>query len=269
MRLIFIIVLMCWAPAGFAGQIGADALGELPKHDVILLGEVHDNPEHHQNQAIAVKAIRPAALVFEMLTAAQAGNVSPENRLSAEALALALGWEGTGWPDFGLYFPIFAAAPDAVVYGANLPRDQVRRAVKAGAASVFGDDAALYGLNHPLPKDQQDQREAEQRAAHCNALPENLLAGMVESQRLRDASLARAVLTAWQATGGPVVVITGNGHARTDQGVPAMLRLAAPDLTVLSLGQIEGEPDGDAPYDLFLVTEPMPREDPCLAFRDK
>jgi uncharacterized iron-regulated protein len=30
------------------------------------------------------------------------------------------------------------------------------------------------------------------------------------------------------ATGGPVVVITGTGHARRDLGAPAKLALAAP-----------------------------------------
>ena len=34
--------------------------------DIVLLGEIHDNPEHHANQAAIVRALQPAALVFEM-----------------------------------------------------------------------------------------------------------------------------------------------------------------------------------------------------------
>ena len=33
-----------------------------------VIGEVHDNPHHHRNQARAVAALKPGAIVFEMLT---------------------------------------------------------------------------------------------------------------------------------------------------------------------------------------------------------
>ncbi|MES2665043.1 MAG: ChaN family lipoprotein [Pseudomonadota bacterium] len=109
----------------------------------------------------------------------------------------------------------------------------------------------------------QTRREADQREAHCGALPEEMLAGMVQAQRLRDAALASAVVQAADETGGPVVVITGSGHARRDTGVPAMLARAAPDLSVLSVGQLEADPGPDAPYDLWIITPPTPRDDPC------
>jgi uncharacterized iron-regulated protein len=89
---------------------------------------------------------------------------------------------------------------------------------------------------------------------------------MVQAQRLRDAALARAVVKAMEATGGPVAVITGNGHARRDQGIPSVLARAAPELDVLSIGQLEGPVGNDQPYDLWLVTGTVPRGDPCAAF---
>jgi uncharacterized iron-regulated protein len=91
--------------------------------------------------------------------------------------------------------------------------------------------------------------------------------GMVEVQRLRDAALARAAHQAHAATGGPVVVIAGTGHARRDSGVPAKLATAAPELSVFSLGQFEADPGPDAPYDRVIVTEPAPRGDPCAGLR--
>ena len=42
---------------------------------------------------------------------------------------------------------------------------------------------------------EQAAREAEQMAAHCDALPEDILPGFVEAQRLRDAALAEDVLS--------------------------------------------------------------------------
>ena len=83
----------------------------------------------------------------------------------------------------------------------------------------------------------------------------------------RDAALARAVVQAFDVTGGPVVVITGSGHADRARGIPVALAEAAPDLRVLSVGQVEGEPGPDAPFDLWIATPPHPRPDPCAAFR--
>ncbi|RSK30733.1 hypothetical protein EJA01_17705 [Rhodovulum iodosum] len=247
--------------------MGPEGLVRLPAADVVVLGEVHDNPDHHGNQAAAVAALEPAAIVFEMLTAEQAARVTDGVRGDADALESALDWEASGWPDFDMYHPIFAAAPRAAVYGGALPRGDVRRAIGEGAAAVFGPDAASYGLADPLPADQQATREEGQQAAHCNALPPEMLPGMVEAQRLRDAAMARAVVRALDETGGPVAVITGNGHARTDWGIAAALGHAMPGASVLALGQFEESPRADAPYDLWLVTEPAERSDPCAAFR--
>jgi len=259
------LALACAAPAG-AAEVGPDALDAL-RADIVVLGEVHDNPGHHLNQARAVAALSPAALVFEMLTPEQAARATAAARADADTLGAALGWAEAGWPDFAMYWPIFAAAPDAEIRGAAVPRGEARRVFEAPLAEVFGAGAARYGLDRPLPEAQQAMREAEQMSAHCDALPEEMLPGMVAAQRLRDAVLADAALSALGETGGPVAVITGSGHARTDFGVPAKLALAAPEITVLSLGQLERPAGADQPFDLWIVTDPTPREDPCAAFR--
>ncbi len=105
-------------------------------------------------------------------------------------------------------------------------------------------------------------------AAHCNALPPELLPGMVDAQRLRDWYLSSAAVQAVEKGEGPVVVITGTGHARKDTGVPALIAAARPDLAVWSLGQTETGADVDtAAFDTVIVTPPTPRKDPCLAFK--
>ncbi len=247
-----------------AEPIAPSALDNLPPSDVVVLGEVHDNPAHHANQARAVAALNPAAIVFEMMTPAQARAVTPRLRDDPGTLAAALGWAESGWPDFALYYPIIAAAPKAEILGAQVPRAELRQVIsRRDPAGVFGSDARKFGLTRPLPGDQQSRREKMQARAHCGALPEEMLPGMVMGQRLRDAALARAALRALQETGGPVVVITGNGHARADWGVPAILKEVAPKLRVLSVGQFEAPPAPPVPHDLWLVTAPVARDDPC------
>ncbi|MGP9789636.1 ChaN family lipoprotein [Roseinatronobacter sp. NSM] len=241
-------------------------LRDLPRADIVFLGEVHDNPLHHQNQSDGITAIRPAALVFEMLTEAQAARVTPDLRKDQTALQAALDWDTSGWPDFAMYYPLFTAAPQAAIFGAGLPRDAARAAMGQPLLQVFGGDGARFGLDRPLPDDQQTTREALQARAHCDALPDSLLPAMVDIQRLRDAMLAAAALDAYRATGGPVVVIAGTGHTRTDWGAPALLARAEPALDILAVGQFETATHAP-PHDVHIVTAPHPRPDPCAAFQ--
>lgn len=235
--------------------------------DVVILGEVHDNADHHLFQAHAIGVMTPSAVVFEMLSADQAARITPALLRDHEALEAALAWAQGGWPDFDIYAPVFAALGSAEIYGAALPPAEVRASVTEGAVAYFRGDAARFGLTEPLPPEEQVAREAGQMAAHCDALPPDLLPGMVTAQRLRDAELARQVILAHDATGGPVAVITGNGHARFDWGVPRVLARAAPGLAVLSFGQLEDRPEGVPPFDLWRITAPVARPDPCAAFR--
>ena len=235
--------------------------------DVVFLGELHDNAAHHARQAEYVAKLEPAALVFEMLTQAQADLVTPGLIADEAALEATLGWNDSGWPDFSIYYPIFAAAPEAAYFGAAVPRDTARTAMETGMVEAFRGDAEVFGLTAPLSEEQQREREALQLAAHCDALPDEMLPVMVDIQRLRDAELAYSALEAFKAHGGPVVVITGNGHARMDWGAPLYLMAAAPDVSVAALGQGE---DGVPPDGVFDVTENAPavdRGDPCAAFR--
>ncbi len=257
-----------WA-AAHADERGAAFLADLVGHDVVLLGEVHGNPAHHRLQAQGVAALAPAAIVWEMLTPEQAAGL-PDDLRDASALARLLEWDQSGWPDFALYHPIMLAAPGALHLGAEITRGQTRLVFEQPLAAVFealfDQPAQPLGITTPLDDTDQAAREAMQAAAHCDALPEDLLPGMVDAQRLRDAALAAQVLAALDRTGGPVAVITGAGHVRRDIGVPRKLAHAAPDLRVLSLAMLEAEPGPDAPFDRWIVTDAPSRADPCAAF---
>lgn len=245
--------------------------------DVVILGEVHDNPAHHRLQAELVASLAPAALSFEMLGPADEGPLARLRRDGADAAVMGavLRWAERGWPDFALYAPILAAAPGAPVTGGAVAPEALRQAMTAGADAaarpVLGAMAGAYGLAARFDAATQAEAVAEQIRAHCNAVPESVAAGMVEAQRLRDAAFADAVLRA-RAEGGEglVVLIAGAGHARTDRGVPAYLEAAAPGLSVVALAFVERGDGVQAaagmPFDYVWFTDPAPREDPCVAF---
>ena len=260
------VLALQFGSAVAAREIAPEALDNLPIVDVFVLGEVHDNPAHHRNQARALRAIQPTAVVFEMLQP-QHVDALPDDLTDRDAVQAATEWEARGWPDFSMYHPLFTAAPEARIYAGDVPRPVVTQALREGAAAAFGDEAARFGLTTPYPVDVQAERHTDLLAAHCYAMPADAMSGMVEAQRLRDAVLAQAALTALQETGGPVAVITGVEHARTDIGVPALIRQALPGVTVLSIGQVEQVPVGRPPHHLWIVTDGVAdRGDPCEAF---
>ncbi len=241
-------------------------MADLVTADVVLLGETHDNPDHHAVQAEIIARMQPKALVWEMLTDEEAGRVNAMLIRDPDKLERILQWAESGWPDFSMYLPIFEAVPEARLFGGEVPRQAALAALEAGPAVAFGADAARYGLTVALAPDEQAEREMLQLQAHCGALGQDRLAGMVAIQRLRDAVLARAALRALDETGGPVAVITGNGHARRDWGIPVYLERAQPGVRVFALGQSEqGQIVGA--FDTVLDSPPVPREDPCAAFQ--
>lgn len=233
--------------------------------DVVIVGEVHDNPSHHIVQAKVAEAISPRAVVFEMLRPADIPILAAHD--TADAASEALGWSDRGWPAFTHYHQIIVAAEGAVIFGADLPRSDIQAAISSSAGAVFSGDPVRYGLDQKLDPAQQSAREERQLAAHCDALPAEMLPGMVEVQRLRDAALAEAVVQATDLPGsGPVLVIAGNGHADREWGVPAALAHAAPELSVYVIQQTEA-PETEVRADSVLVAAPVERPDPCLAFK--
>ncbi|WP_319825687.1 ChaN family lipoprotein [Thalassovita sp.] len=260
-------ILLVAALFGAAQACAQEIPAGMRNAQIVYLGEVHDNPVHHERQAGFVSAVNPAALVFEMLTDDQAAQANTQSRSDRQALETALDWQNFGWPDFGKYHPLFAAVPQAKIYGAAVPREIARQAMKDGIAHWFGPEAATFGLTTNLPDTQQTEREALQMAAHCDALPQSMLPVMVDLQRLRDAVLARSALRALDETGGPVIVITGNGHARKDWGAPSYVAALRPEVSQYALGQSEDDETPDPAFDLILSAPAAEREDPCAAFR--
>jgi len=267
-------------PGAIIGSGGA-VLGEaelaaaLEQARIVVLGEVHDNPVHHARQARLVGQLHPQGIAFEMVPGASEEGIQVflAQGGARGKIGPAIGWGRMGWPDWNLYAPIFEAAPGAYIAGGGVARSELRLAIEGSAAAAYGAGADDLGLDRPLDPAVRVELEDEMIAAHCDQLPRWAAGGMVEAQRLRDARFANAAWRALKQGGGRAVLITGNGHARTDRGVPAYLRLAAPQVAVLSVGMIELEPGADPataargqPFDYVWFSRPAKRPDPCAGF---
>ncbi|MEM8570320.1 MAG: ChaN family lipoprotein [Pseudomonadota bacterium] len=239
--------------------------------DIVVLGEIHDNPEHHAIQAEAVQALSPDAIVFEMIPQEKSSEV---NALRSEGatrneLAEALNWDESGWSDFDFYAPILEAAPSALILGAARPVSDIFAAAESGAAAVFGSNASRFGLDLALDLAELKVRKDEMAVAHCDALPESMLGGMVEVQRLRDADLAQQAVAALEDTSiAQVVIVTGNGHADRRWGAPVAIGKAAPMRKIVVLGLVEPGWNGEEAFDFIMTRDAPVRDDPCAVFED-
>jgi uncharacterized iron-regulated protein len=275
-----------WAPRAGRFTDEGEVAAALGGAELILLGEMHDNVDHHLLQARLVRAVlasgRRPALAFEMLTADQQESVDAALARSPrdpDALAKAVRWNKGGWPEFELYRPIFQAGLDAgvPVVAANLPREVARGVVSKGADVLDAPLRERLAKAPPLSGPAAESLRAEMRESHCGELPESMLDPLVLAQRARDAEMALRIEGA-----GPrgAILIAGRGHVRTDRGVPSYLREDAPARKVVSVAFFEVDPDerepqgylepgesGPLPFDYAVFTPGQEREDPCEGLR--
>jgi uncharacterized iron-regulated protein len=260
---------------------------ELAKARFVLLGEQHDNADHHLLQASLVRALtengRHPALAFEMLGVEQQPLVDEalaREPGSPDAIAQAVDWAKSGWPDWALYRPIFAAGLERglPIVAANFPRAQGKALAMQGLSVLPPEVVTRLGLDTPLPEEVSRAMRAELFESHCGHMPQEHMEPMMHVQRARDAQMAERLLAADKGDGA--ILITGFGHARTDRGVPARLATLSPGARVRSVAFIEvsagkHEPQGYAdgfgigrlPFDYIWFTPAAEREDLCEKIR--
>jgi uncharacterized iron-regulated protein len=244
--------------------------------DFVLLGEIHDNPDHHRLQAWAVeaaaeRAVRPT-VAWEMIDRTQTPVLVHYGGPPA-GLGAALNWADSGWPAWRLYEPIAAAAMAAglPMVGADLAPATIRAVARKGAAALGPGEWARLGLDRPLPPASAARLRDALAEGHCNLLPEKALDAMVPVQRARDATMADAMIQARDNKDRPVLLITGNGHARADFGVPRYLARRRPQarILVVSFRQVSNGDSDPAAYagpgqaDFVWFTPRARNDDPC------
>jgi uncharacterized iron-regulated protein len=250
----------------------------------VLLGEKHDNEDHHLYQAWIVTALvlghRQPAVAFEQLDTDQEPKVDDWRSRTPHdygALAAVTAWDKSGWPPFHTYEPIFRAADGLVIVAANVPHATARRLVREGIGALEG--ATRIGLDQPFPPELDASLRRELQSAHCGmAMPPKIEDGMVLAERARDATMADT-LRGYDREGG-VVLIAGTGHTRIDRGAPLYLARVAPTRSRVSIAFVEvdaAETDPakygaqwgvDAPpFDFVVFTPRANDDDPCAGMR--
>lgn len=242
----------------------AQLLERLAAAPKVLVGERHDNPDHHALQLWLLRALaaqRPqGSLLLEMLTPDQQAKVDqmrasmgagqvPQDMLSA------LAWQ-PGWA-WSLYGPLvqYALRQPYPLLAANLERREVMQ--------IYSQVPALDGSASTAPP----VREAlftQIRESHCNLLPESQLPAMLAVQQQRDRRMAQALLAAPE----PSLLFAGAFHVRRELGVPLHLQDLQADqgLQVLILAEV-GSTVNPESADFVWFTPAQPEQDHCAKLR--
>ena len=256
------------APAPLATALRAP----LAVNEVLLLGEVHDNPAGHRARLAILQALidsgRRPALVMEQFDRDRQADLDRALRECADADCVVgrAAPPRAGW-DWQLYRPVLELAlrHRLPVLAANLSRQDASRIAQGGyAAALDAGTIAAYGLDRPLDAALLGAQRDEIAQGHCGMLPEAALDGMVQAQLARDVWMART-LAAPAGKARLAVLLAGNGHVRKDVGVARWL-MPADRARTRSVGFVEHDP-APGEFDEVHPIPAHPRGDPCEVFR--
>ena len=226
----------------------------------VLVGEKHDNPDHHALQLWLLRALQgqrvQGSLLLEMLQPEQQPLVDKVQGQPLPAdLPKALAWQ-EGW-DWQLYGPIVREALQQRVplLAANLSPGEMRQAYRQ-PASLSGERSNAPAVKAALLE--------QVRAGHCGMLPESQLPAMLAVQQQRDRRMAERLLSAPQ----PALLFAGAYHVRKDLGIPLHLADlgASGESKVLLLAEV-GEQVEPGEADYVWYTAATPAQDYCAQFR--
>ncbi|MGV8917772.1 MAG: ChaN family lipoprotein [Pseudomonas sp.] len=239
----------------------AERLAQAPR---VLVGEQHDNPDHHALQLWLLQVLTDrraqGSLLLEMVNPDQQAGVDAlqadyrQAKVSAD-LPGALAWQ-SGW-DWALYGPImrYALGQPFPIMSANLDPDEIKM--------IYSQPPALSGRHSTAPA-VREQLIEQIRASHCGLLPEEHFPAMLAVQQQRDRRMAQRLLSAPT----PALLFAGTYHARKDIGVPThLLDLGADSGTLVLLLTQVGEEVKPGTADYVWYTAAVADQDYCAQWR--
>ena len=230
----------------------------------VLVGEQHDNPDHHALQLWLLRALAAqraqGSLLLEMLNPNQQAAVDQVRAAYATGqppadLYQALAWQAN-W-NWGLYGAIvgYAVQQPWPLQAANLDRSEIM--------TIYAAPPPLAGTASTTPAVREVLLE-QIRQSHCGMLPESQLPAMLAIQQQRDRRMAEQLRDAVE----PALLLAGAFHVRRDLAVPLHLQdIGDADGTLVLILAEAGQPVTAAEADFVWFTPAVPEQDHCAKFR--
>lgn len=214
------------------------AVQALSRARIILVGEQHDNPRHHQAQLTVIQTLQQAgrkpAVALEMFRADGQADLDQWVSGKLDEAQFKPIYQDHWSDSWQLYAPIFLYAREnrLPMVGLNVSRSITLQVAYHGFASLNKEQRGqLEGVTCDVS---QDYRDYIQRAFGGHGHSDMNFERFCEAQLMWDTTMAiHANIYASQHADHTVVILTGSGHARK-QGIPAQLKkLDAPAATVI------------------------------------
>ncbi|TVQ71296.1 MAG: hypothetical protein EA373_04750 [Oceanospirillales bacterium] len=247
----------------------SELLDQLEAGSWLLIGEQHDHPDHHQLQTAILAQLadhnRLGAVAFEMANTDQQPLLDDWLKRGDDVQPEQLNWS-QGWPWERYQHQVRTALNHATrVVGADLPR--------AGQMQAYQQGAAEGQLDHAHSRFMMELIFT----SHCEMLPRDNLAQMLQVQLGRDQQIANMMIANTDQE-KINVLIAGSMHVRNDLGVPRWFTQPSTSLILMSLDEMTEPreylddtypefPLRELTSDFLLFTPTMPEQDYCSAFR--
>ena len=271
--------------------------------DVVYLGEIHDNPWHHEIQLQVVQQLvergASPAIGFEFFDAGQTGvlmdyvnagsdgqNVRNPSR-AEKNLRRRLGWGRERDESWDAYFPIveYARQQGLAVFGTDLPTGIRRRITQSGIAGLTPVERRFVvdtGFNDSAYR---QLMEREFIKSHCGWSDPRLLDHLYQNWIARNDAMAIAISEMVSVEQNrPVVMIVGAGHTRYNMGVYERVAALVAGVRQVNIGLTPVRETGSslaeyqrteiandrvfAPeYEYLWITRAKSRKDPCVEFK--
>lgn len=281
-----------------------DIYESIASADVVYLGEIHDNPWHHELQLDVVRHLTESgaqpAIGFEFFNTGQTSdlmsftaplthtNKSSKSLTKAEQrLRRQLGWGKQREDEWAAYFPIidYAKQNSLAVFGTDLPAGIRRRITRIGISELSPVEQRLIvdtGFSNEAYRTLMQKRFVQ---GHCGWNDPKLLDNLYKTWLARNDSMATAITDMLASTTDrPVVMIVGAGHTMYNMGIVERVAALMPSARQMNIAfkpvqdlsnsltdylqaeEVEGSVFSPN-HEYFWFTPALEREDPCAKFK--
>ncbi|MCF8061728.1 MAG: ChaN family lipoprotein [Deltaproteobacteria bacterium] len=202
----------------------------IPPSDLVFVGEIHDNAEHHLIQVQILQALMsccgPVDLAMEFFRTPQqpvldrytAGEITESEFLEA------VDWEANWGFPFHLYRPLLALAREhgSRVLALNVPLDLVRRVARVGLEGLSQEERAQLPRRIDLTNEAHREYVRDAYLMHGRAGIPNFQY-FYEAQCVYEEVMAKSLARYFEEAGRnhrKVVAFAGNGHLEYRFGIP-------------------------------------------------
>lgn len=202
-------------------------IDQIASKDLVFIGEVHDNPEHHLIQVQILQTMMsysgPVTIAMESFQTPQQSSLDRylQGELTESEFLKEVNWTMSWGFDYHLYRPLILLAKQhgCKILAINAPHDIVRKVARYGLKSLDTTERNMLAKDIDLNNRAHRAylRKAYEQSAH-KALKR--FDYFYEAQCVREDTMAHNLAEYLRENGGKLIVFTGNGHIINKFGIP-------------------------------------------------